>query len=315
MKRVIRYCLLALLLPLVSHGQSDQHYTMFMYNKLLYNPGYTGSREVTSINAQYRNQWSGIPGAPKTVNLSIDGPAGSYMKSFRKVALGLSISNEKISVENNTNIRAYYAYRIRFSRSILSLGLQGGGNFYSAMYSNLNPYQQNDQNLATDVHKAFLPNFGTGAYWYTDKYYIGLSVPSMLQNRYDKNGTQIARQVRGYYLSAGYVYQLNETIKLKPQILARYAGNGGYKLPFNCDFNASAIAYDRIMLGLTYRTDKSISAIVHMQVTQRINMGYAYDYLVSDIAPYAHGAHELILGYDINHEHLKFTTPRFSKAF
>ncbi len=314
MKQRILYGLLALL-PFCVQAQSDQHYTMFMYNKLLYNPGYAGSRDVTSVNAQYRNQWAGIPGAPKTMNISVDGLAGSYMKPFRKVATGLNITNEKAGIETNTNIRAYYAYRIRFSKSVLSMGLQAGGSFYTALYSNLSPYQQTDQNLTTDVRNAFLPNFGTGAYWYSDKYYIGLSVPSMLQNKYDRNGTQIAKQVRGYYLSAGYVYRLNDIIQLKPQVLARLAGNSNYGLPFSCDLNVSAIAYDRIMAGVTYRTDKSIAAIVHVQATQRINIGYAYDYLMSDIAPYARGAHEFVVGYDINRDRLKFTTPRFSKAF
>jgi len=315
MKKVIAAAALCVLGSLAVMGQSDQHYTMFMYNKLYYNPGYTGSRDITSFNAQYRNQWSGIPGAPKTLSISAEAPVGSYMRSFRKVALGLSVTNEKVSVENNTNIRAYYAYRIKFAKSVLSMGVAGGGSFYSALYSNLSAYQQNDQNLTTDVRNAFLPNVGAGVYWSTDNAYVGLSIPSMLQNKYDKNGTQIAKQIRAYYLSAGYVYPLNEIIKLKPQVLARFAMNGQSRLPLNFDFNASAIAYDRVMAGITYRTDKSLAGVVHIQATQRLNVGYSYDFLMSDLAPYARGAHEVVVGYDISKERLKFATPRFSKAF
>ncbi len=302
-------------MPLFALAQSDPHVTMFMYNKLLYNPGYAGSRDMTSGNAQYRNQWAGIPGAPKTISVTADGPAGSYMLPFRHVATGISFTNEKVGIENNTTIKGYYAYRVKLTKSILSLGLSGGGSFYSAAYSNLTPFQQNDQNLTTDVRNAFLPNFGTGAYWSTEKYYVGVSVPSLLENKYDKKGTQIARQVRGYYLSGGYVYELNSTVKLKPQILARIARNSDYGLPFNCDINLSAIAYDRLMIGATYRTDKSFSAIAHVQVTQFINMGYSYDYLLSDIAPYARGAHEFVVGFDLVRDRLKYTTPRFSKSF
>ncbi len=315
MNKRIRFCLLALLLPLCAFAQSDQHYTMFMYNKLLYNPAYTGSRDVTSINAQYRSQWSGIPGAPKTLNFTMDGPVGSYMRPFRPVAVGGSITNEKIGVENNTHIRAYYAYRLRLSKSTLSFGLSGGGTMYSANYNNLSPQQLNDPNLATNVNNAFLPNFGAGAYWTFENLYVGVSVPNLLENHYDKNGTRTARQVRGYYISAGYVYTVNDVFKLKPQVLARYAGNGDYKLPFSCDMNLSAIAYDRLMVGITYRTDKSLAATLHMQVTTRINLGYSYDYLMSDIAPYARGAHEIAVGFDIVRESSKFLTPRFIKKF
>ena len=69
------------------------------------------------------------------------------------------------------------------------------------------------------------------------------------------------------------------------------------------------------MIGASYRTDKSFSAIAHVQVTQFINMGYSYDYLLSDIAPYARGAHEFVVGLDLVRDRLKYTTPRFSKSF
>lgn len=315
MKKLKQLLTCAMLMPLAAICQSDQHYTMFMYNKLYYNPGYTGSRDITSVNAQYRNQWSGIPGAPKTLSISADAPVGSYMRPFRKVALGMSIANEKVGIENNTNVRAYYAYRIRLEKSVLSLGLNAGGSIYSARYSQLNAYQQNDLNLTTDVLNVFLPNAGVGAYWSKENMYAGISIPSMLQNKYDKNGSQIAKQIRAYYLCAGYVHQLNETIKLKPQTLLRYATGGQRKLPLNADINLSAIAYDRIMAGLTYRTDKSISGIVHIQATQFLNIGYSYDFLMTDLAPYARGAHEIVVGYDITRERLKFATPRFSRPF
>jgi type IX secretion system PorP/SprF family membrane protein len=311
--------LLLLLIPLLGYGQSDQHYTMFMYNKLLYNPGYTGSRDVLSINGLYRTQWTDISGAPRTMTLSADATVGSYMKPFRPIAVGLSVTNEKIGVERNTNIKSYYAYRLQLRNSVLSFGLSAGVNLYSANYSDLNPYQQNDLNLVNDVKNAVLPNFGAGIYWSGDNYYCGLSVPNLVENKYDKNGIKIseksARQIRAYYLSGGYVFTVNETIKLEPQVLMRYAINPDYRLPFNCDINLSAIAYDRLLIGFTYRTDKSMEAIVHMQATKRINIGYAYDYMMSALNGYSGGTHEVVLGYDLIRETTKFLTPRFIKAF
>src|ERR1700744_1531616 len=91
-------------------GQSYPHFTMFMFNKLIYNPAYAGNKDLTTINGFYRSQWVGIDGAPKTLNVSVDGPVGSYMKPFRRVALGLSFTNEQLGVTTNNNIMAYYAY-------------------------------------------------------------------------------------------------------------------------------------------------------------------------------------------------------------
>ncbi len=314
------YCLLclALLLPFWGFAQNEPHYTMFMYNKILYNPAYAGSRDITSVNADYRDQWNGINGAPKTLNLTVDGPVGSYMVPFRKVAVGLSLSSEQIGVEKNTNIAAYYAYRIQFKKSVLSFGLDAAAKLYTANYSMLNPYNQNDPNLAHNIKNSFLPNFGAGVYWSANQFYAGFSVPNLLEDYYDKtsNSKNInSREIRGYYLNGGYVFAVNETIKLQPQVMIRYAGDGAYSLPVNCDLNVSAIAYDRLLLGFTYRTDKSFEAIVHVQATKSINVGYAFDYMMSGLNGYNGGTHEVVLGYDFIRDNSKYSTPRFIKTF
>jgi len=315
-----KYLLLfILLLPTYGFAQSDPHYTMFMYNKLLYNPGYAGSRDVTSIDGDYRDQWTGINGAPKTYNISVDGLAGSYMMPFRHVALGFTMNSEQLGVEKNTDMMAYYAYRIQMGNTILSFGLSGGAKLYSANYSALNPYQQNDPNLAHNVNNAFLPNFGAGVYWSGKDFYLGASVPALLQDYYDKNEQRInneaSREIRGYYLSGGYVFTLSEVLKLEPQMMVRYAGNATYSLPINSDLNLSAILYDRLLLGVTYRTDQSFEGIIHMQVTKNINIGYAYDYEVSALNGYSNGSHEIVVGYDFIRDNSKYVTPRFIRAF
>jgi type IX secretion system PorP/SprF family membrane protein len=311
--------LIAYLLPLFAMGQSDQHYSMFMYNKLLYNPAYAGSRDVASVNADYRDQWDGINGAPKTINVTVDAPIGSFMQPFRKVALGISFTNEKLGVENNNDIKAYYAYRIKLKKAVVSFGLSGGVDIYTANYTQLNLYQPNDPNFTADVKNAMLPNFGAGIYVSADNYYYGLSVPNLLQDTYDKKEVKVsslvARQSRGYYLSAGYVYTVNETIKLEPQFMFRFARDANYRLPYSCDFNLSAIMYDRFMVGVSYRTDKSFEGIIHIQATQKINIGYAYDYLLSGLNGYSGGTHELVIGYDFVKDNPKFLTPRFLKKF
>ena len=66
-----------LLIPNAVIAQSYPQYTMFMYNKLIYNPAYAGNKNMTQLNAAYRNQWSGIDGAPRGCNVSLDGPIGA----------------------------------------------------------------------------------------------------------------------------------------------------------------------------------------------------------------------------------------------
>ncbi len=314
------FLLLLCLFPLCVFAQSDQNYSMFMYNKLLYNPGYAGSREVTAVNAQLRWQWPAISTGVRSTNIAVDAPVGTYMKPDRKVALGMSISREKSPFEQNTDFRSYYAYRIKLQHSVLSLGLSAGLTMYSTVGDfNVLVFQPNDPSFTHQVDNAILPNAGTGAYWSGEHFYCGLSVPNLFQNKYDPNtvttGAKPARQIRAYYLSGGYLFPVNDNITLKPQILVSYAKNSVYALPISADINFSATAYDRIMAGVSYRTGGAIVALVQVQANTRLNIGYAYDYVISDLGPYTKGAHELVIGYEFNHEHLKFAAPRFSKAF
>jgi type IX secretion system PorP/SprF family membrane protein len=311
--------LLLLLLSANAYAQSDQHYTMFMYNKLIYNPAYAGSRDLTSLNADYRDQWDGINGAPKTANVTADGPVGSFMKPFRKVALGFSLSHETLGVERNTDIKAAYAYRIKFKDFVLSMGLSAGADLYSANYSQLNLYQPNDPNFQNNIRNAVLPNVGAGEYMYSDDTYFGFSVPNIIQNAYDKKEKDIrsnfARQSSGLYITCGHIFPVNESIKVLPQFIFRTIGSARYKLPISCDINCTAIYNERFMAGVTYRTDKSFEGIVHIQATTRVNVGYAYDYLLSDLNGYNGGTHEIVVGYDIIRDNSKFLTPRFIRKF
>jgi type IX secretion system PorP/SprF family membrane protein len=324
MNQIIKYSAIAISIlgsaaPALAQTTVTPHYSMFMYNKLIYNPGYAGSRNLTSVNALYRNQWVGIDGAPRNFSVSIDGPVGSYMKPFRHVALGLSVSNESAGVLNNTNIMAYYAYRIQVKKTVLSFGLQAGASMLSAKYSDLNPFQAGDAALTKDLKNEMLPNFGAGVYWRGDKFYVGASVPSLLENFYDKDNKTVSskenRQIRSYYLSGGYVFTLSENFKLEPQVLGRYAGNGNYQLPASADFNLSAIFYDRLMIGATYRTDQSVEALIHLQVTKNLNIGYSYDYATKVLNGFTGGSHEFVLGFDFVRDNNKYINPRFINLF
>lgn len=315
--------LIAMSIMAISKGQNYPHYTMFMFNKLLYNPAYAGNKDLTTINVYGRRQWTGIDGAPVGATVTIDGPIGSYMKPFRSVAAGFSLNSEKAGIVTNTNLMGYCSYRIKLSNeTTLSFGLQTGVTLYSADYSKLNPSDQNDPNInySQNVSNTPLPNFGTGIYYSGRNFYAGFGIPFLAQNRYNKDsfdsGSDIyGKQVRTYFLSGGYIFTISPTVKLEPQVLMRYAANDMYKLPFNADLNLSCFFHERFMIGATYRTDKSIEGILFMQITSNVCIGYAYDYALSDLRTYNNGTHEFTVGFDILKDKNKYMNPRFIKLF
>lgn len=310
-----------------SLGQLEPHFTIFMFNKLLYNPAYSGNKEVYSFIADYRDQWKEISGAPKTLSFTADKLIGPEWK-YTKFAMGMSASSEHIGVENNTDLKLYGSYHLPLNHEklIMSFGLSFGGKLYSTNYNELNPYNANDPNLTTDFHNKYLPNAGAGIFLKdanNSKFYVGFSVPNILQNYLNKNSG--AKETRGYYLIGGYVIPIvnkatddgnsDTKLALVPQTILRYIYGGEYQLPFSADFNLSAIFYNRILFGITYRTDESFDFITHIQVLHSVSIGYAHDYMSKALSPYTRGTDEIIVGYDILARKPRFLSPHFMKSF
>lgn len=321
-----------LLLPgLGALAQQSPQFTMYMFNQQMINPGYAGARGALSLSGLYRKQWVGIEGAPETFNVGIHSP-GDLNADFSRAAFGGLIFNDRIGIENQTGVYFQYAYRIPLddaNAKILSLGLQTGFINYTANFSELNPRDpfNQDNSINKDIRNSFLPQFGFGAYLMHQNYYVGFSVPHLIQNKYDKeaiatNGQEVSRQLRHYFLMGGYVFDLGNNFKLRPQVIGKYVYNEGKNVrsPLSMDYNLSLILMDRFLIGASLRTNivqnnDAFSVMLESQITRSLRMGYAYDYTLSELQDYNNGSHEIMIGYDFNQAIKAFATPRFIRYF
>lgn len=319
---------IVLIVPgLVALAQQDPHFTMYMFNQQMINPAYAGARNALSLNGLYRKQWVSMDGAPETFNVGVHTP-GDVNADFSRAAFGGLIFNDRIGVTNQTGVYFQYAYRVPFDEKgsrFLSMGLQAGFITYTANFSRLNPRDgfPQDGSINQDITNRFLPNVGFGAYLMDARYYLGFSIPHLLQNQYDRNAiinaatNDVARQLRHYFLMGGYVFDLGTSVKMRPHIIAKYVYNPGKDItvPFDADFNLSLIYNDRFLVGASYRLQDAFSAILEMQVTRNLRMGYAYDYTLSELNNYHNGTHEIMIGYDFSQAIKAFATPRFIRYF
>ena len=179
--RNIYYAVFVFVMLLISsntNAQQETMYTQYMSNVLSINPAYAGSNDMLSFNAVSRNQWVGINGAPETQTFSVHSPITKY-----RMGLGLSFLKDKIGPISQTGVNIDYSYTIDFDRRrYLAFGLKGGVNFYAANYTDLELINQNDYVFQTDQFHRFLPNVGVGVYYYTERFYAGLSAPKLIEN-------------------------------------------------------------------------------------------------------------------------------------
>jgi len=299
----------ALLGSLGMVAQQDAMFTHYMFNTLAVNPGYAGSRDALTITGLHRSQWVNFPGTPTTQTLTLHAPIKND-----KLGLGLSVLNDKIGPTNTTAIYADFAYKIAVGeKAKLSFGLKGGVNLRNNKLASLELDEQNDQTFAADIKSDVLPNFGFGMYYYTDKYYVGLSTPKLLQNDYKSNtttgSTSVASEQRHYFLIAGTVFPLTDNVKLKPTGFVKVTEAA----PIEGDLTLTALFKEKLWAGVMFRTGDALGLLIGANLTDQLALGYSFDWSYTNKTfKYNAGSHELMLRYDlIYNDAKKIRSPRY----
>jgi type IX secretion system PorP/SprF family membrane protein len=278
------------LITVQSFGQQDPLYTQYYNNFSLINPAYSGSHGLFTATANIRSQWAGEKGGPETQSLSIHGSTG------KNVGVGLSIVHDKVFVLNETHVYADFSYSIAPTESsTLAFGLKAGGSFLNVDLLELGIV---DDVLFAENINEFNPNIGAGAFYYTERFYASLSTVNILKSKhYDKNSTVVsnASEEMIFYISSGYVFDLNESLKLKPSFLLRGV-NGS---PLSTDISASFLWNDKLEFGISHRIDESISGLFQIRLTDNLKIGYSYDAITSDLSNYNNGSHEFSIILDL----------------
>lgn len=287
-------------------AQQDPHYTQYMYNMSVMNPAYAGSKESLSGGLLYRKQWIEIEDAPTTGTFFIHSPVG------RNVGLGLSVISDKIGPVEETNVYGDFSYTLNLGgEHKLAFGLKGGLTMhkidFNYIFTTLPQQSPLDPFSAGNPNSTFL-NIGSGMFYYTNKYYVALSVPNMLKSKYlDFSGRQYGTEVIHYFLTGGYVFDLNPNLKFKPSTMIKSSVGA----PTSIDVSANFMFYDKLELGATYRREDSFGAMVNFAITPGLRVGYAYDHVISDLKTVTPASHEVILLFDINFPKKVSRSPRY----
>ncbi|MCX6171808.1 MAG: type IX secretion system membrane protein PorP/SprF [Flavobacterium sp.] len=286
-----------------SFAQQDAQYTQYMFNTINVNPAYAGSRGVMSLFLLHRTQWVGLDGAPVTNTFSLNTPINNS-----NIGLGLSFVNDKIGPTNDNTISVDVSYSLKASEDYkLSFGLKASGNVFNLDVNRLNPADANDPNLQ-NFNSKFSPNFGAGVYLHSEKLYLGLSVPNLLQtSKYNDDDVAVFKERMNFYVIGGYVFSLSPDIKFKPAFLTKMVTGS----PLQVDASANFLFFDKLMLGGAYRWDAAVSALAGFQVTDGLFIGYSYDMETTRLRNYNSGSHEIFLRFELFYRVNKMVSPRF----
>lgn len=288
------------------YGQRNPIFTQYMFNGLVVNPAYTGSQKSMMLTASVRSQWTKIKGAPQTQVFTAHAPI-----KFSRSAAGVVALHDQAGVIGRTTLYGTYAYHIPVSKEgKISVGAQAGLSYYQAKLGDVNVVTQNntgDVAFAANETRV-MPNLGIGAYYYSKRSYVGLSIPTIINNSW-RGVDQIKNeaQVRHYYLTAGHVMDLSPDLKLKPNILVRWVEGG----PIQYDINANLFIRRVLWVGVSYRLQDSVDGLLEWNINEQLAFGYSYGYPVSALSAVQWGTHEIVLNYRLKKNKHIIRSPRY----
>lgn len=300
-----------------SEAQQEQQYTQFMFNKMSFNPAVAGSSNASCLTVLNRSQWIGFDGAPNAQLVTFNMP---FMNG--RVGAGGQISRQSIGVDRRVTMDAVYAYRIPFATGSLALGLQAsvryrGINFNDPRVISTTPLSQ-DNAIQPGFQSKLLPNVGFGAYYNSETYYLGASIPRVIKNNlgFGEGTTPLSREAIHGYFMGGIVMILTDKLKLQPQTMIKIAANS----PTVGEANVNLIYMDKFTTGLTYRSGGSskvgigeaLCVLFSVQATDKFLLGMSYDYTMSELRNNSTGSFELALRYCFKKaEGNQYVNPRF----
>ena len=249
-----------------------------------------------------------IKNAPVTQTVFAHGYTG------KNVGLGAALYNDITGPSRRSGINFSTAYHIKVKKPVegwLSFGISALFFQYTIDQSQLTLGQTNDPVITGNSVSRFTPDAAFGVYYYTDKYYLGFSIPNLLQSKLDlfNVSSPYENQIRRtYFFSGSYDYFLKESnFIIEPTFLLRAVVAAPMQLDittllryqFKVDKKKRTIGTNKnFAFGLTYRTSDALVILTEFNI-DLFHFGYSYDIILSDISPYSGGTHEITVGLSL----------------
>jgi type IX secretion system PorP/SprF family membrane protein len=305
MKRTV-FTLLIAMLGIGAFAQQDALFSQYMFNKLIINPAYAGSRDGLSMTLVGRRQWAGIDGGPQTLTFSIQSPLRND-----RIGLGFYCYTDILGPFQATGAIGTFAYRIKVGRGDLSFGIQAGIKHTYFDINKISVQDASDAVLYGQMSKQTIPDANFGIYYNTDRFYVGISSKHLFESEYgyieDANDESVyGTLARHLYGMAGVAIPLGDNLVFRPSTLVKYAQNA----PVQVDLNASFLISEVLWLGASYRTKEAVVLLVEVVIAQKLRIGYSYDIYLNEIQQHNRGSHEVMLEYNIPNKK-RMLTPRY----
>lgn len=288
-------------------AQQVPQYSLYALNPYALNPAYAGMENTLVATGVYRQQWSGLQGAPVTQNVNAHLPIFAISSG-----VGLRVVNDAIGAHSTTSGVLSYSYQLDFGRNtLLSFGASGGWLQYSldgtklrapqGTYAEPN-FSHNETVLPISRVQAGSPIVEAGVFLQSKKWELGLSAQPVFATRLraKDNGAFGLQPVQHYLLYSAYAFTLSDRLSLKPSVLVK----SDFK-ETQIEFSALARWQENTFAGVSWRgygnrSNDAAVLFVGFNLNEKTTLAYAFDIPRSALSTANRGSHELLLRYSLN---------------
>jgi len=279
-------------------GQQLEQWTQFALNEYTINPAVAGVDNYFHANAMFRNQWAGVTDAPRTSYLSVHGPVWGD-----RMGIGGSVINDVAGPLSRVGLQLSYAYHLKLTADYrLSFTLASSILQWSANGAEMNLENAQDIAINNGNMTAWIPDFGFGARFTTEKFHAGFYIPQITNSKiqfFSDYGETLSEMNRHYYLNLGYKHEFSDDFALEGNFFSRYVSS-----IFMQELMVRGIIKDAVWIGASARMpimENPISAMgmmVGYQFQNNMQIGYSYDldFGNTSLGKVSSGSHEIMVG-------------------
>jgi type IX secretion system PorP/SprF family membrane protein len=328
MKRYILTLSLLCICCCAGMAQQRPQYTQYTFNNYLLNPAVSGIENYTDFRAGYRSQWTGLEGAPVTSYLSVNMPLGErflygdptsmsgesqnplsrlatrdYLAAEPHHGVGAMVITDRAGPINQTSLSATYAYHLGITSKLnLSVGVLAGVNRISLDVSQVKLENPDDPAVYNGNNSQYKPDVGLGVWAYSGDFYVGASVQQLIKQTLSFGNRSVYNQgktVPHYFFTGGMKVYLDDDITLLPSVLFKVVNPA----PASFDINLKLAFSNKFWVGGSYRHNDAKAAMLGINLSKVINLGYAYDFTSSNLRTVSNGTHEIVLAILFNNRY------------
>ena len=151
----------------------------FALNPQILSPVYCGEYDFSNLNLHYRNQWTGIEGAPETTILTFDTPVKP-----EKIGLGIVLLQDNSNIIQQQNILGNYSYLANINGDhFIRFGL-GFGVIKNALdFDKIRAQNMDEQSILNNVHSKTSIDANLGLNYQFKNLRIGLFAQHLVNSK------------------------------------------------------------------------------------------------------------------------------------